>query len=78
MRFIVLEIIATGVLLFECFFSSRRSCEVHARRLAVLAMLNPPLLNETRVYQMRVQRAQAFFVNNLVNLAMFAPTPRLN
>jgi hypothetical protein len=42
-RFIVREIVLTGVLFFECFFSSRLSTAVHARRL-VLAIVIVPLL----------------------------------
>ena len=37
-RFIAFEITCTDVLFRECFFSSRTSCFVHARRLVALAI----------------------------------------
>jgi hypothetical protein len=43
-RFIVREIVLTGVLFFECFFSSRISTEVHARRLVLAIFISPPLI----------------------------------
>ena len=42
-RFIVREIVLTGVLFFECFFISRISTAVHARRLVLAIFINPPL-----------------------------------
>jgi hypothetical protein len=42
-RFIVREIVLTGVLFFECFFSSRISTAVHSRRLVLAIFISPPL-----------------------------------
>ena len=56
-RFVVFEITATDVLLFECFFSSRMSWVVHSRRMRRLAglaiLIVPRLVCEACVYQMR-------------------------